>query len=95
MLGEQIILERANALPTPTLVIRVAAHQSSDNTVSSLHASMSGPWGSLQGDGVRQTPAPATTSFAVQYMSSQDENCYTVDVQAHLRSCPNCAVAMA
>ena len=69
MLGEQIILERANALPTPTLVIRVAAHQSSDNIVSSLHASMSGPWDSLQGDGVRQTPASATTFFTVQYMS--------------------------
>ena len=53
---------------------------SQNDNVSSLHASMSGPWGCLQGDGARQTPAPATTCCVVQYMSSQvdSKNCYAI-----------------
>ena len=69
--GEQIILERANALKHLSSASEGGSSQS--DTVSSLHASMSGPWASLQGDGVRQTPAPATTYCIAQHMSSQDE----------------------
>ena len=83
MPGEQIILERANALKRLSSAWQLTEWHCV--ITACLHVGSLGLSLSLQGDGVRQMPAPATTYDTVRYMSSQDDLlCYTVDVQAHL-----------